>query len=149
MSDSRPLGTRNLGTLLRDPWLAFNAALMARAHDTEFGDLRLAHSPVLQHVSDDGSRLTEMAERAQLTKSTMNYLVNDLEAMGYVERVPDPADGRAKLVRPTEKGRRAVVEARNVIAEIERDWADLLGREKLDELAALLAELHDRLWPDG
>ncbi|HEU4977014.1 MAG TPA: MarR family transcriptional regulator [Baekduia sp.] len=143
----RPLGTRNLGTLLRDPWLAFNERLNAAVADQGFGDARPALSAVFQHVRDDGSRVTELAERAQLTKQTVVYLVNELERLGYVERIADPHDGRAKLVRPTARGHAAVAEARRAAAEIEREWSALLGEEKMAALRGLLAELHGALWP--
>jgi DNA-binding MarR family transcriptional regulator len=143
----RPLGSRNLGTLLRDPWLELNARLNAAVAARGFDDARPALSVVFQHVRDDGSRVTEIAERAQLTKQTVVYLVNELERLGYVERVPDPADGRAKLVRPTERGHAAVAEARRVAAELEAEWTALIGRRRMGELRAGLEALHDALWP--
>ena len=149
MTAPRPLGTRNLGTLLRDPWLELNARLHTEVARRGYPEARPALGVVLQHIRDEGSRVTELAERAQLTKQTLVYLVNELERVGYVERVPDPADGRAKLVRPTAKGRAAVDEARAIAAEIERDIAGLIGAERLQELKGLLADLHDALWPDG
>jgi DNA-binding MarR family transcriptional regulator len=143
----RPIGSRNLGTLLRDPWLELNARLNETVAERGFDDVRPALSVVFQHMRDSGSRITELAERAQLTKQTVVYLVNELVDLGYVERVADEADARAKLVRPTKRGRAAVAEARRVAAEIERDWAKLVGEAKLRELKGLLEELHDALWP--
>jgi DNA-binding MarR family transcriptional regulator len=144
---TRPLGTRNLGTLLRDPWLELNARLHGAVAEQGFADVRPALSAVFQHVRDDGSRVTEIARRAQLTKQTVVYLVDELERLGYVERVADPDDGRAKLVRPTPRGHAAVAEARQAAAAIERDWAVLLGEERMAQLRAGLEALHDALWP--
>jgi DNA-binding MarR family transcriptional regulator len=144
----RPLGSRNLGTLLRDPWLELNARLNATVAERGFADVRPALSVVFQHLRDEGSRITEIAERAQLTKQTVVYLVNELEALGYVERAPDPQDGRAKIVVATQRGRAAVVEARRVAGEFQREMAELLGAERMAELRALLEELHDALWPE-
>jgi DNA-binding MarR family transcriptional regulator len=144
---ARPLGSRNLGTLLRDPWLELNARLNAAVAERGFHDLRPALTVVFQHLRDDGSRITELAERAQLTKQTVVYLVNELEQLGYVERVADPHDGRAKLVRATARGEKAVAEARRAAADIEREWEALLGRKRLRELRAGLEELNDALWP--
>jgi DNA-binding MarR family transcriptional regulator len=143
----RPLGSRNLGTLLRDPWLELNARLNAAVAERGFADARPALSAVFQHVRDEGSRVTEIAERAQLTKQTVVYLVNELERLGYVERVPDPADGRAKLVRPTARGHEAVTEARRVAAELEAEWTALVGERRMADLRAGLEALHDALWP--
>ena len=144
---AQPLGSRNLGTLLRDPWLELNARLNAAVAERGFHDLRPALTVVFQHLRDEGSRITELAERAQLTKQTVVYLVNELEQLGYVERVADPHDGRAKLVRATARGEQAVLEARRVAAEIEREWEALLGRKRLAELRRALEELNDSLWP--
>ena len=82
-----------------------------------------------------------------MTKPTVVYLVNGLERLGYVERVPDPADGRAKLVRLTERGARAQAEARKIVAEIEQEWSRALGQRDFATLRALLVRLHDVLWP--
>ena len=112
-----------------------------------FRDFRPAHGAIGQHISDRGSRITELAQLAQLSKPTVVYLVNDLERLGYVERIPDPADGRAKLVCLTERGARAQEAARGIIAEIEQDWGELLGADDFAVLRALLQRLHDALWP--
>src|SRR3954452_12117220 len=104
----RPLGSRNLGTLLRDPWLELNARLNAAVAERGFADVRPALSVVFQHLRDEGSRITEIAERAQLTKQTVVSLVNELEALGYVERAPDSRDGRAKVVVAPRRGGAAV-----------------------------------------
>ncbi|MFL5859256.1 MAG: MarR family winged helix-turn-helix transcriptional regulator [Solirubrobacteraceae bacterium] len=144
---SRPVGSRNLGTLLRDPWLELNARLTSTVAARGFDDLRPALSVVFQHLRDEGSRITEIADRAQLTKQTVVYLVNDLEREGYVERVADPTDRRAKLVRLTARGDAAVAEARRIVSDIERDWTELLGERRMKELRRLLEALHDGLWP--
>jgi DNA-binding MarR family transcriptional regulator len=144
---TRPIGSRNLGTLLRDPWLELNARLTASVAQRGFPDLRPALSVVFQHLRDEGSRITEIAERAQLTKQTVVYLVNDLERLGYIERIADPSDGRAKLVRATARGTAAVEEARRIAAEIEHEWTALLGEAPMADLRRKLEQLHDALWP--
>ena len=101
---------------MRDPAFFMNERLLERVAAAGFSDIRIAHTAVFQHVLDAGSRITELAVRAQLTKPTVVYLVNDLEAMGYAERVPDPGDGRAKLVRLTERGLAAREAGRAVVA---------------------------------
>ena len=142
-------GTSNLGTLLRDPALAINELVSEGLAERGFGDFRPAHGTVGQHISDRGSRVTELARLTQVSKPTVVYLVNDLERLGYVERIPDPADGRAKLVCLTERGTRAQREARKIVAEIEGDWGRALGKRDLAALRALLKRLHDVLWPSS
>jgi len=141
-----PLGEQNLGNLLRDPRQLIDALIFER-RGAEHPELRPAHAPVFAHIRDEGSRITDIARRAHLTKATVVYLVNDLERLGYVERVADERDGRAKLVRPTERGHAAVAAAREAMVEIEEEWAQLLGRRKLEQLRGLLVELHGKLWP--
>jgi DNA-binding MarR family transcriptional regulator len=143
----RPPGTRQLGTLLRDPALAINELVSEALTARGFPDFRPAHGAIGQYIADEGSRITELAEIAQLTKPTVVYLVNDLEGLGYVERVPDPADGRAKLVRLTVRGLRAQSAGREVVSQIERDWSRALGQDAYRELRGHLERLNDLLWP--
>lgn len=77
-----------------------------------------------------------------LTKQTMGYLVNYLEGRGYVERVPDPEDGRAKIVRLTGRGREVVRAAQEIIARIEAEWAGHLGKARMAQLRRLLEDLN-------
>lgn len=144
-----PLGTLNIGTLLRDPWLLLNETLIDRVHEAGYRDVRVAHSAVSMHLRDDGSRITELAVRAQLTKATVVYLVNDLERLGYVERVPDPTDGRAKLVKLTRKGEGAIHAARRIALEIEAEWTELIGEQQMRQLRDALLALRAELWPDA
>lgn len=143
----RPPGTRQLGTLLRDPALAVNELVSNELSARGFSDFRPSHGTIGQYIADQGSRVTELAEMAQLTKATVVYLINDLQELGYVQRVPDPSDGRAKLVRLTERGERAQRAAREVVAQIEQDWSRTLGRRNFAQLRGLLEHLHDTLWP--
>jgi DNA-binding MarR family transcriptional regulator len=140
-------GTGNFGTLLRDPALAINELVSEGLAERGFADFRPAHGTIGQHITDRGSRITELAQVAQVSKPTVVYLVNDLERLGYVERVPDPADGRAKLVCLTDRGARAQQAAREIVAEIEQDWSQALGRRDFATLRGLLRRLHDALWP--
>src|SRR5215467_15194486 len=93
-----------IGALLRIPREAAIKQVVAGLVAAGFGDVRPAHFTVFQHLPPEGMRLTALAEAALLTKQSMGYLVDDLETLGYVERVPDPADRRAKLVRLTTRG---------------------------------------------
>jgi DNA-binding MarR family transcriptional regulator len=122
----------------------FDAELNARLRERGYQDVRLAHSALFAHIDLEGTRSSELAERAGMTKQGMGQLVADLEKKGYVERVEDPADGRAKLVRLTKKGRRHVRDAREIIREIETAYARGLGDERLETLRAILKDLAPR-----
>ena len=140
-------GSGSLGNLLRDPALAINEIVMEQLAARGYEGFRTAHGTIGQHIADDGSRVTELAELAQVSKPTVVYLVNDLERLGYVERVPDPADGRAKLVRMTERGAGAQRAGTEIVRQIERDWSALLGEGEFAALRDHLQRLHDALWP--
>ncbi len=132
---------------MRDPALTLNELVSEGLAERGYADLRPAHGTIGQHIADRGSRITELAQLAQLSKPTVVYLVNDLERLGHVERIPDPEDGRAKLVCFTERGARAQQAGREIVAQIERDWSELLGRRDFDTLRGLLQRLHEKLWP--
>jgi DNA-binding MarR family transcriptional regulator len=106
-----------------------------------YGDIRPAHGCVFRFVRPEGTRLTEMAERSGLTKQTVGEVVDDLERLGYVMRIPDPSDGRAKLVLLTAKGQRAQGFARGVFADIEAEWGERFGKERVADMRALLSEI--------
>jgi DNA-binding MarR family transcriptional regulator len=140
-------GRDHLGALLRDPTLAMNELVSEALAEQGFADFRPALGTIGQHIADQGSRVTELATLAQISSPTATYLVNELERGGYVERVPDPSDGRARLVRLTGRGRRAQQRGREAIARIETDWAAAMGDREFAELRRLLGRLHATLWP--
>ena len=78
-----------------------------------------------------GTRLTELSQRAGMTKQAMGQIVDDLERLGYVEREPDPADGRAKIVRFTAAGLDFVCDAADALDEIWREYSAVLGEREL------------------
>jgi len=136
-----PEDRRMIGALLRIPREAAVRQVLAGLAAAGFGDVRPAHFTVFQHMPPEGIRLTALADAALLAKQSMGYLVDDLEAHGYVERVPDPADRRAKVVQLTERGRKVEDTVREVIRQIEADWAARLGQDEYDQLLQLLRAL--------
>jgi DNA-binding MarR family transcriptional regulator len=131
----------NLAILLREPFRAMNARLLERLAERGHPEVRSSHGNVFQYLDDDGTRVSLLAERAQVSKQAMAQLVAHLENHGYVERVADPRDGRAKLVRATDRGREVYAIAREMMSEVEARLAERLGEAKLRRLRALLAEL--------
>ena len=97
------------------------------------------------YIKADGSRLTELAAQARMTLPAMSELVDDLQRIGIVERRPDPSDGRAKLICLTDAGWEAMRTGRRVIAEIEAEYAQLVGAERFEDAAQTLDELLRRL----
>jgi DNA-binding MarR family transcriptional regulator len=106
-----------------------------------FGDLRLAHMPVFQRLAPEGSRVTELAKQVGIAKQSMGYLIDYLEQHGYVERLPDPTDGRAQLVRRTQRGWEVNRLSAQLVWEIQDEWTQLLGEERMKHLQSLLSDL--------
>ncbi len=135
----------NLAILLREPFRIASERLHERFAERGHPDVRAPHGNVLQFLDDGGTRVTVLARRAQITKQSMGELVAHLERHGYVERVPDPADRRAKLVRATTRGGEVYAIAREFVAELEQHLTERLGPEKMRTLRALLVEVNEAL----
>jgi len=96
-------------------------------------DVRTTHSAVLTNIDvEGGTRPTVLAERASVTKQAIGEVVSDLEGKGLVHRVPDPEDGRAKLIRLTRKGHRLMAAAYDVIGEIEAALLERTGAKNVE-----------------
>lgn len=132
----------NLAILLREPFRIGSERLHRRFADRGHPDVRSPHGNVLQFLDAAGTRVSVLAQRAQITKQSMAELVAHLERHGYVERVPDPDDRRAKLVRATARGEEIYAIAREFVAETEQQWTERLGPEKMRQLRELLEELN-------
>jgi DNA-binding MarR family transcriptional regulator len=116
----------------------FSEELYERVQAAGLKDIRPGHGCVFSNVQPEGSRLTELAERACMTKQTVGEVASDLEGLGYVERVPDPADGRAKIIRLTQRGREAQLIGRDLVNGLERDWGERYGEENVAALRQAL-----------
>jgi DNA-binding MarR family transcriptional regulator len=132
---------RMLGALLRIPFQVIVGRIHEGLIERGFTDLRPAHFVIFQLVDPEGSRITELAERAQITKQSMGALVDHVEACGYIQRLPDPGDGRAKIVRLTERGWALDFAAREILRQIEVEWAQKLGEDRMAELKQALKDL--------
>lgn len=124
----------NLVVLLREAYVALNDLVPARLAERGHGAVRPAHSAVFQYLDDTGTTVSQLADRAQMTKQAMAELVQHLEAHGYVVREPNPADARSKLVVPTAHGREVVAIAQELVPELERMLERALGPDRLATL---------------
>jgi DNA-binding MarR family transcriptional regulator len=107
-----------------------------------FADIRPTHcTSVFRVIDSEGTRPTELARRAAMTPQAMAELVRYLEEHGYVHRVPDPHDGRGRIVKLTERGVEAAAAAGQAFADIESAWEHALGDRRMTELRAMLGEL--------
>jgi DNA-binding MarR family transcriptional regulator len=135
--------TQNLGLLCYYPVRAMEARVVAAVAEAGFGDLTLAQARVFARIGPDGTRVTDIAEQSGVTKQTAGFLVDQLERGGYVHRVPDPTDARARLVRIAERGAAAVAVARDTEAAVEAEWAAYLGPRATAQLRRALLRLRD------
>jgi DNA-binding MarR family transcriptional regulator len=131
----------NLAKLLRVPFQALVEELHRRLAEQGFGDIRPTHTIIFALVDAEGIRLRDLAERAQLTKQLVNYLVGAIEELGYIERVPDPIDGRGKLVRLTPRGIEASAAGSAILRDLEREWAEQLDEPARSMLRPVLEQL--------
>ena len=136
-----PIVRVHIGQLLTQLTRLFQTELFDRLIAAGLKDARVPHTHVTAYIKAEGSRLTELAAQARMTLPAMSELVDDLQRIGIVERRPDPSDGRAKLICLTDAGWEAMRTARRVIAEIEADYAQLVGVERFEAAAQTLDEL--------
>lgn len=136
---------RTLGFLLRRPYETLSERVYGALATRGFPDIREAHSSVFRYIARSGSRVSELAERAHLTKQSMAYLVETLVGSGYVTVTPDPTDRRAKLVCLTARGH-AVSKALVALSrKVEDEFAARLAPGHMLALRDLLGELADAL----
>ena len=121
------------------------AKLRARGHDR----VTLAHTTLLPYLDPEGTSVTNLAERAGMTKQSMRQLVLDLEEKGYIKRIPDPDDRRATLVIFTVEGRRFIEDGYEVKKEIDDEYRAILGEERVEALKGSLKTLIEKTGVDG
>ncbi|HEU5347833.1 MAG TPA: MarR family winged helix-turn-helix transcriptional regulator [Ktedonobacterales bacterium] len=140
MTSTQP-APRMIGALLRIPFQATVARVHQRLREAGYTDLRPTHFTLLQHLRPEGVHVSELAHLAQVTRQSMGALVDYVEECGYVERMTDPNDGRAWLVRLTVRGHEVERIARVALAELEAEWARALGEERFAALYSTLRDL--------
>ena len=139
MSPRRPITAgherpTNLAVLMREAFVALNDVVIARLTEGGHAEVRSAHGAVFQYLDDTGTTVSVLANRAQMTKQAMAELVRHLETHGYVTRVPDPDDRRAKLVTPTARGHEVITIAQELVPELEGRVSRVLGADRMQSL---------------
>jgi DNA-binding MarR family transcriptional regulator len=136
-----PFGPPLIGALLRRPWEAVQLHMLARLREHGFDDLDAAHLSVFQYPGPQGARPSDLAVELRISKQALNYLLGELERLGYLERLPDADDRRSKRIAVTQRGVAAIAVIREAVGELERTWAQELGSERFAQLRGLLLEL--------
>jgi DNA-binding MarR family transcriptional regulator len=132
----RPLA----GALLRRAWYAARERVLEVLGRSGYADLTAVHLAVLHYPPPDGVRPVDLAERAHMPRQSINYILAELEKLGYVER-RSPDGGSRRLVYLTERGRAACTAIRAAMAQLEREWAARVGRRRYDDFIEVLKQL--------
>jgi DNA-binding MarR family transcriptional regulator len=136
------IGPPLIGALLRMPVDAIRARMLAGLHEAGFTDLVPAHLAVLRYPGPEDQRPSHVAAQAGMTKQAMNYLLGQLQQLGYLTREDDPDDQRSKRIRLTDRGHAAARCIRRTVAGIETELAEELGSKHFAQLRELLAQLN-------
>ena len=136
-----PFGPPLIGALLRIPWEAVQQHMLERLHESGFDDFDRAYFAVFRYPGPQGARPTDVAARVGMSKQALNYLLRELERLGYLVREPHPDDLRSKRIILTQRGIAAVGVIRDAVVEMEATWAQRLGAERFAQLCDLLLEL--------
>jgi DNA-binding MarR family transcriptional regulator len=123
--------------------------MLAGLRERGFSDLGPAHLSLLQWPGPDDLRPSELAAQSRMSKQALNYLLGQLERLGYLQRQDDPRDQRFKRIALTERGQRAARAMRDIVREVETEWEQGLGPERFAELRLLLTDLNDLVAADG
>jgi len=124
------------------PWERVQQHMLDRLHEHGFADFDAAYLTVFQYPGPQGRRPSDLAARLLISKQALNYLLGELERLGYLERRADPDDLRSKRIALTPRGISAVGLIRDAVREIETAWTRQLGAKRFDELRNLLLELN-------
>ncbi|MGW9193660.1 MarR family winged helix-turn-helix transcriptional regulator [Micromonospora chersina] len=143
MSTDLPGDEVNLGLLCYIAYRSMETRVFEALAAAGFDDMTTAQGRVFARIGPNGTRVTELAEQAQITKQTAGFLVDQLERAGYVRRVPDATDARARLVQIAPRGQAAVAIARTVEAEVEAEWTRHLGKQGASQLRRALTRLRE------
>jgi DNA-binding MarR family transcriptional regulator len=135
------VGPPLLGALLRMPVDVIRGRMLDALHESGFTDLIPSHLVVLRYPGPDGRRPGEIAAQSGMSKQALNYLLGQLETLGYLERREDPDDQRSRRVQLTPRGHAAMATIRTAVTAVEQEWAQALGTDDVEQLRALLIRL--------
>ena len=137
----------NTGLLLYLPYRAMEARVFEDIHAAGFTDMTLAQARIFQRIGPRGTRLTDLADQARVTKQTAAALVQVLEERGYVHRTIDPTDARARLVHIAKRGFDVAEIAARTVTDVEKEWRAHLGARGYERLRHMLLALREIVDP--
>lgn len=130
--------SNNLSRLLREFSRDFERRIWRALESRGYRDIRPSHSAVFANLGMGAVRVTELAERAQVTQQAMGKMLKELERMGYVIRDVDSGDKRAKEIRLTERGVQLASDSLAVVEEVRAYYAHKIGQAEFEQLESLV-----------
>ena len=131
----------NTGVYLRTLWDELRFNLETQLKENGYFDISPSHGWIFYNTEEAGSRITDLAAKAKITKQSMSVLVAQLENGGYVKKTPDPNDKRAWLLVLTTKGKKVKSAGQQINYAFEEQWKKKLGEKDYDQLRQLLMKL--------
>lgn len=131
--------SKNLRQLLIRAGRALNAMIAEELDKRGYAKVRPSHSSLLANLEFEGSSVTDIADRAGMTKQAMGLLVAELEQLGYIARTPDEKDKRAHTITPTKSGKKLMADTLQIVDEIEERYSNILGDQTMNGLRTGLA----------
>ena len=139
------LGRKPLIALVDRANRALQADMVRTAHRRGHTDVKPAHNSVFGTLTEDGARAAEMAARAGMTRQSMGEVIRDMVALDLLEMLPDPNDGRAKVVSYSEHGLEVAGDGFSYLADLEDLFAKEFGEHEYAVVRDVLARLTDVL----
>lgn len=131
-----------IGALLRVPFETVRDRMLAGLHERGFTDLVAAHLDVFQYPGPENQRPLQLAANTRMSKQALNYLLGQLQHLGYLTREADDHDQRSKRIRLTSRGRAVAKAIREIVHEVEGEWEQQLGARNFAQLRGLLTQLY-------
>ena len=131
----------NTGAYLRMLWDDLRYNMEIQLKENGYDDISPSHGWIFSNTEEGGSRITELAAKARITKQSMSVLVTQLENGGYVKKTPDPNDKRAWLLVLTAKGKKVKSAGQQINYVFEEQWEKKLGEKDYNQLRQLLMKL--------
>jgi DNA-binding MarR family transcriptional regulator len=147
LPETEPAPPPLIGALLRVPWETVRDRMLAGLHDRGFTDLVAAHVDVWRYPGPENQRPSELATQTRMTKQALNYLLGQLEQLGYLTRETDSDDQRYKRIRLTPRGHAATNAIYEIVQGVETEWEQRLGPREFGELRRLLTQLYTLTTP--
>jgi DNA-binding MarR family transcriptional regulator len=138
-----------IGALLRMPWEEVRERMLSGLHERGYGDLVAAHLDVLQYPGPENMRPSELAASTGMTKQALNYLLGQMERLGYLTRTEEDEDRRFTRIHVTLRGAAAIKAIREIVLEVETEWAQQLGPRRFAQLREMLSQLQVTEPPDA